>query len=43
MLASPAELLGQEVGLAPDCVGEEAKKQIAALQDGQVLLLENVR
>ena len=39
----PAELLGQEVSLAPDCVGEEVKKQIAALQNGQVLLLENVR
>ncbi|KAL4431129.1 hypothetical protein ABPG75_006385 [Micractinium tetrahymenae] len=38
-----SELLSQEVALAPDCVGEEVKKQIAALQNGQVLLLENVR
>lgn len=39
----PAELLGQEVQLAPDCIGEEVSKMKAALQDGQVLLLENVR
>lgn len=39
----PAELLGQEVQLAPDCVGDEVQKMKAALQDGQVLLLENVR
>lgn len=38
-----AELLGQEVALAPDCVGDAVKQQIAALQNGQVLLLENVR
>lgn len=38
-----AELLGQEVALAPDCVGEAVKAQIKGLQDGQVLLLENVR
>lgn len=41
--SDPAELLAQEVSLAPDCVGEEVKKMIAGLQDGQVLLLENVR
>ncbi|KAI7844575.1 hypothetical protein COHA_001933 [Chlorella ohadii] len=38
-----SELLGQEVALAPDCVGEAVKAQIKGLQDGQVLLLENVR
>ncbi|EFN59488.1 hypothetical protein CHLNCDRAFT_29609 [Chlorella variabilis] len=38
-----SELLGQEVQLAPDCVGDEVQKMKAALQDGQVLLLENVR
>jgi phosphoglycerate kinase len=38
-----AELLGQPVALAPDCVGAEAKAMIAALAPGQVLLLENVR
>ena len=38
-----SELLGQTVELAPDCVGPEVKSKIAALKDGQVLLLENVR
>ena len=38
-----AELLGQEVALAPDCVGDAVKAQIKGLQDGQILLLENVR
>ncbi len=37
------ELLGQDVVLAKDTVGEDAKKQAASLADGQVLLLENVR
>ncbi len=37
------EILGQEVKLAPDCVGDEAAKMRAALQPGQVLLLENTR
>ena len=37
------ELLGQDVVLAKDTVGEDAKKQAASLTDGQVLLLENVR
>ena len=36
-------LLGRAVGLAPDCVGVEVAAQAAALQPGQVLLLENVR
>ena len=43
LLAPPAELLGQEVALAPDCVGEATKAAIKGLADGQVLLLENVR
>lgn len=38
-----SELLGQTVELAPDSVGAETKAKIAALEDGQVLLLENVR
>ena len=46
-LASVAErlsqLLGRAVGMAPDCVGAEVAAQAAALQPGQVLLLENVR
>ena len=38
-----SELLGQEVIMAADVVGEDAKAKAAALQNGQVMLLENVR
>ena len=38
-----SELLGMPVDLASDVVGPEAQKMAAALQPGQVLLLENVR
>ncbi|MFJ3404943.1 phosphoglycerate kinase [Promicromonospora sp. NPDC090134] len=37
------ELLGQDVALAQDLVGESAKATVEALADGQVALLENVR
>lgn len=37
------ELLGQPVALAEDLVGPSAKATVAALEDGQVALLENVR
>lgn len=37
------ELLGQDVALAEDLVGESARATVAGLQDGQVALLENVR
>ncbi|MDX2168857.1 MAG: phosphoglycerate kinase [Deltaproteobacteria bacterium] len=35
--------LGQPVGLAPDCIGPAVEQQVAALGNGQVLLLENLR
>lgn len=38
-----AELLGQEVKMAKDVVGESAQALAADLKDGEVLLLENVR
>ncbi|MBS7566284.1 phosphoglycerate kinase [Mucilaginibacter sp. Bleaf8] len=38
-----AELLGKEVQFADDCIGAEATEKAAALQGGQVLLLENLR
>lgn len=38
-----SKLLGQDVNLAPDCIGPSAKELVNALQPGQVLLLENVR
>ncbi|ANK80333.1 MAG: phosphoglycerate kinase [Rhizobiales bacterium NRL2] len=41
--AAVSERLGRPVGFAPDCVGEPAEKGIAAMADGDVLLLENTR
>lgn len=38
-----SELLGKEVKMAPDCIGEEVKKLVESMQGGDVLLLENVR
>jgi len=37
------QLLGTEVQMAPDCIGPEVEKMAAALQPGDVLLLENTR
>lgn len=37
------QLLGKEVIMAKDVVGEDAKAKAAALKDGEVLMLENVR
>ncbi|MCL1463878.1 phosphoglycerate kinase [Argonema galeatum] len=38
-----SELLGQEVVKTDDCIGDEAAAKVGAMQNGQVLLLENVR
>ncbi|PMB02770.1 phosphoglycerate kinase [Fischerella thermalis CCMEE 5273] len=38
-----SELLGQEVVKTDDCIGDEVAAKVEALQNGQVLLLENVR
>ena len=38
-----SELLGQEVIFAKDIIGEDAKAKAAALQSGQIMLLENLR
>ncbi|HSQ65789.1 MAG TPA: phosphoglycerate kinase [Polyangiaceae bacterium] len=38
-----AELLGAEVHVPEDCVGDAAKKVVFDLRDGQVCLLENLR
>jgi len=35
--------VGKDVQFADDCVGDAVTKAVGALQDGQVLLLENVR
>lgn len=37
------ELAGVKVKFADDCIGESAKKEAAALQPGEILLLENLR
>lgn len=37
------ELLGADVAFATDVVGESARKTVAALADGEVAVLENVR
>ncbi len=38
-----AQVLGKPVAFAADCIGAEAEAAAQALQDGDVLLLENVR
>jgi phosphoglycerate kinase len=43
VVARLTELLGREVVLARDVVGPDAQAKAAALEDGQVLVLENLR
>ncbi|MFA6631118.1 MAG: phosphoglycerate kinase, partial [Kiritimatiellia bacterium] len=38
-----SELLGQPVAMASDVIGDDAKAKSAALKDGEVMLIENVR
>ena len=38
-----SQLLGQSVGMAPDCIGPEVERLVAGLKSGDVLLLENLR
>ena len=38
-----ADLLERDVRMAPDCVGPEVEKMVAAMADGDVLVLENLR
>ncbi|KAI3912270.1 hypothetical protein MKX01_031567 [Papaver californicum] len=38
-----SELIGIKVEMANDCIGEEVEKMVAAIPNGGVLLLENVR
>jgi len=43
-LAGPlADAIGRPVAFAEDCIGPKAESAVAALKDGQVLLLENTR
>jgi len=38
-----SELLGKPVGFIDDCIGEKVEAGVAALKDGELVLLENVR
>ena len=38
-----AEILGQPVAMAPDCVGPDVEKMVATMKAGDVLMLENLR
>lgn len=38
-----AEMLDQPIPLAPDCIGPEVAAAVAALKDGDCLMLENLR
>lgn len=43
IVAHLAELLGQDVQFAADCIGDATAQQVAELKAGEVLLLENLR
>lgn len=38
-----SELLNHPVAFADDCIGDSVKAQVASMQDGDILLLENLR
>ena len=38
-----SELLGKDVILAPDCIGEEVEKIVSEAKEGDVIMLENTR
>ncbi|RUU14331.1 phosphoglycerate kinase [Mesorhizobium sp. USDA-HM6] len=38
-----AQVLGKPVGFAADCIGDKAAEAVAAMKNGDVLLLENTR
>jgi 3-phosphoglycerate kinase len=38
-----AQVLGREVKFAPEAIGPETTAQVNSLQDGDILLLENIR
>jgi len=41
--ARMTQLLGREVAFAEDSIGEPAQSKVAALRDGEIVLLENLR
>ncbi len=38
-----SELIGKDVQMARDCIGDDVKKMALELEDGQILMLENLR
>ncbi len=38
-----SQILGQQVGVATNCIGPEVEKSVESLESGDVLLLENLR
>ncbi len=43
IIPSIEKIIGVEVKFIENCIGEEAEKAVANLEDGQILLLENLR
>jgi len=43
IIAALADTIGKPVSFAPDCIGADAEKAIAAMKTGDVLVLENTR
>ncbi len=43
MAAALEEAIGRPVAFAPDCIGPVAENAVAAMRDGDILLLENTR
>ncbi|HEU4497605.1 MAG TPA: phosphoglycerate kinase [Flavobacterium sp.] len=43
ILGKTAEVLGQEIKFAEDCIGDAAKEASGSLKPGEILLLENLR
>ncbi len=43
VMAALADTIGKPVTFAPDCIGADAEKAVAAMNPGDVLLLENTR
>ena len=41
--AAVSQVVGRPVAFAPDCIGEPAAKAVAAMKDGDILVLENTR
>jgi len=37
------KLLGEKVKFLPDCVGQEIKKEVEKMKEGEIILLENLR